>query len=89
MKVPVVTLLQLIQKYVAPGSIIHSDCWKSYDAIDTLPEDYTHLTVNHSENFVDPKTGSNIQTVERMWKEVKRIKRRYVWLNICGERNAK
>ncbi len=25
------TLLPIIKKYIAPGSIIMSDCWKAYD----------------------------------------------------------
>ena len=72
-----VTLLPLIQKNIEDESIIHSDSWPAYDGIDSLPGDYTHLTVNHSKNFVDPKTGSHIQTIERMWRELKLIKHRY------------
>ena len=52
------TLLAIIQKWIAPGSIIWSDCWKSYDKIPKLPEDYQHATVNHGKNFVDPQTGT-------------------------------
>lgn len=26
------TLLPIVQKYVAPGSIIHTDKWRAYDA---------------------------------------------------------
>ena len=71
------TLLPLIQEYVAPKSIIHSDCWPSYSGIDSLPEDYFHFTVNHTQNFVDPKTKSHTQNIERMWRGLKRVKRRY------------
>ena len=71
------TLLPLIQEYIAPQSIIHSDCWPAYNEIKSLPEGYKHFTVNHSKNFVDPKTGSHTQTIERMWRGLKRVKRRY------------
>ena len=56
------TLVPLIMKHVKPGSIIISDCWKAYGGIEVVQNqlaesfDYTHFTVNHSENFVDPET---------------------------------
>ena len=75
------TLIPIIQKYVAPFSTIHTDCWKSYNTLSTLPQFYIHKTVNHSKNFIDPVTGSHTQNVERMWREVKRIKRRYEGIN--------
>ena len=66
-----------MQKYIFPGSIIHSDQWPAYSTISQLPENYTHLTVNHSTNFVNPITGSHTQNIERMWRELKRVRRRY------------
>ena len=75
------TLIPLIQKYIAPNTTIHSDCWKAYRGISALPENYTHLTVNHSKNFVDPVTGSHTQNIERMWRELKRVRRRYEGIN--------
>ena len=65
------TLLAVIQKWIAPGSIIRSDCWKSYDAIPTLPEGYSHQTVNHSKHFVDPESGTRTNRIESDWRHAK------------------
>ena len=35
-------------------------------------EDFKHLTVNHSYNFVDPDTGAHTTIIERQWRELKR-----------------
>ena len=40
------TLVPLIKKWIKPRTIIHSDCWKSYNKLSKLG--YTHVTVNHS-----------------------------------------
>ena len=59
------TLLDTIRDCIAPGSIIISDLWASYQGIETMiGMNYTHQTVNHSENFVDPTTGAHTQTIE-------------------------
>lgn len=71
------TLLPIIQDRIAPNTQINSDSWKAYNSINQLPQNYTHATVNHSLNFVDPVTKTHTQRVERMWREVKRVKRRY------------
>ena len=56
-----------------PGSVIYSDEWRAYSSLPALG--YMHLTVNHSQNFVDPNTGANTQMVERMWGGCKSIMR--------------
>ena len=45
------TLLTIIQKWVAPGSITWSDCWKSYYSIPDLPEGYKHATFKTAKTF--------------------------------------
>ena len=40
------------------GSVIYSDEWRAYSGIPAIVgKNYTHHTVNHSQNFVDPVTG--------------------------------
>lgn len=67
------TLLPILEANVAPGSIIHSDGWAAYQGIAAMPVNprFTHLAVNHKENFVDPNTGACTNHVERMWGGVK------------------
>ena len=63
------TLVAVPKKFVAPGTIIHSDCWKAYSGL--KEEGYEHFTVNHSETFVDPDTGAHSNSVEGMWQKLK------------------
>ena len=51
------------------GTTIISDCWRSYDCLNE--EDFEHLTVNHSLNFVDPETGAHTQNIESLWWQIK------------------
>ena len=62
-------LLQVIKKWILPGTTIISDCWKAYDCLGN--EGYTHLSVNHSVNFVAPTSGAHTQNIERVWHEVR------------------
>ncbi|KAJ8927607.1 hypothetical protein NQ314_019915 [Rhamnusium bicolor] len=63
------TLLEIIQKWILPGTTIMSDCWKSYDCL--ADEGFQHEAVNHSKNFVDPDTGAHTQNIERRWRDVR------------------
>jgi len=63
------TLLPIIKAEVAPGSTIHSDEWMSYNSLQR--EGFTHETVNHQINFVNPVNGANTQLIECMWSIVK------------------
>lgn len=64
------TLILNIKKHIAPGSIIHSDMWRGYDALRSC-ENYEHKTVNHSKNFVDPESGVHTQNIERLWRDMR------------------
>ena len=65
------TLLPIIQRHVAPGTVIHSDQWRTYTRVAGLPPVVSHQTVNHSINFVDPTTGVHTQHIESYWNRVK------------------
>ena len=62
------TLIRKIKTYVKPGSIIITDCFKSYA---TLHNFYTHLTVNHSIEYVDSVSGAHTNTIEGTWGAIK------------------
>jgi len=63
------TLLKEIRNHIAPGSIIYSDCWKAYNNINMYG--YTHYTVNHKQNFIDPNTNCHTQNIERIWRDMR------------------
>ena len=63
------TLLPLIKKWIKPGSIIHSDCWKAYNKLPSMG--YTHITVNHSEEFVNKETRACTNSIESDWRHAK------------------
>ena len=65
------TLLFIINNHVAPGTIIHSDEWATYNRIGSLPNVGSHSIVNHSVMFVDPATGTHMQNVESYWNRCK------------------
>ena len=72
------TLIPIIQKFVIPGTTIFCDQWLAYRQLQNLG--YNHKTVNHSENFVDPQTGTCTNAIEAYWSRVKRNVRLH-WLS--------
>ena len=65
------TLLPIIQAHILPGTTIHSDQWRAYQNVQSLPNVSQYRTVNHSVNFVDPQTGTHTQNIESYWARVK------------------
>lgn len=68
------TLQAVIQDLIVPGTTIVSDMWRAYEGIDRMG--YQHMTVNHSQNFVDPVTGAHTNSVEGLWSRAKAKNRR-------------
>ena len=64
------TLLPLISRWILPGSIVYTDEWAAYNGLTAAA--YTHHSVNHSIQFVDPSTGVHINTQEGLWAHVKK-----------------
>ncbi len=65
------TLLPIIKDWILPGTTIISDCWKSYDCLNS--EGFQHLKVNHSLHFRDPESGAHTNSIEGTWRAAKAI----------------
>lgn len=78
------TLREMTLQWILPGTHIMSDGWRAYGNIDTWQHGiYTHSTVIHQQNFVDPLDDEvHTQLVENMWMRAKRKLRRQ-----CGTSN--
>ena len=67
------TLMPLITRKVAPDSVVYTDCYRSYNALDV--SDFHHHRINHSALFA---TGKNhINGIENFWNQAKRVLRKY------------
>lgn len=48
-----------------------SDRWKAYTHLEA--NGYSHLTVNHSTNFINPDTGAHTNSIRGSWNFAKRF----------------
>lgn len=64
-------LLNVIYKFILPGTLIYSDCWKAYSRIRDLDKHFKHLTVNHQLYFVNPENGVHTNSIESVWNAAK------------------
>ena len=60
-----------IKNHIKPGSVIYSDSWRGYNRDELIEAGFSHFTVNHRYNFIDPETAANTQKVERLWGSAK------------------
>ncbi len=67
------TLMPVIVRKLAPDSVVYTDCYRSYNALDV--SDFRHERINHSALFA---TGKNhINGIENFWNQAKRVLRKY------------
>ena len=62
------TLIPIIREKVKPDSIVYTDSFKSYNALDV--SEFTHYRINHSKTFVNDK--NYINGIENFWNQAKR-----------------
>jgi len=64
------TLMEVISRHVASGSIVHTDLWKAYSQLEDQLN-VQHRTVNHSKHFVNPVDDVHTNTIEGTWNGMK------------------
>ena len=67
------SLIPIIDRKVVPDSIVYSDCWKGYNALDV--SEFKHFRINHSKLFADRK--NHINGIENFWNQAKRHMRKF------------
>ena len=67
------TLMPIIERKVIPDSIVYSDCWRGYNALDV--SDFKHCRINHSKLFADKH--NHINGIENFWNQAKRHMRKF------------
>ncbi|MFN9253305.1 MAG: IS1595 family transposase [Holosporaceae bacterium] len=67
------TLLPIIASKVVPDSIVYSDCWRSYNALDV--SGFKHYRINHSKIFADKH--NHLNGIENFWNQAKRHMRKF------------
>lgn len=67
------TLLPIIREKVTPDSVVYTDSFQAYNALDV--SDFHHLRINHSKLFADKK--NHINGIENFWNQAKRHMRKF------------
>ena len=67
------TLMPIIRDKVQPDSIVYSDCWKAYNALDV--SEFKHYRINHSKLFAEQR--NHINGIENFWNQAKRHMRKF------------
>ena len=68
------TLLPIMERMIQPDSVVFTDSFASYDALDV--SSFHHVRINHSERFVD--RHNHINGIENFWNQAKRHLRRFI-----------
>jgi transposase len=67
------TLMPIIQEKVIPDSIVYSDSWRGYNALDV--SEFRHYRINHSKLSADKQ--NHINGIENFWNQAKRHLRKF------------
>jgi transposase len=67
------TLMPVIANKIKPDSVVYTDTYRSYDALDV--SEFHHHRINHSEVFANQK--NHINGIENFWNQAKRLLRKY------------
>lgn len=67
------TLMPIIRHKIKPDSIVYSDCWRAYNALDV--SEFKHYRINHSKLFVNKH--NHINGIENFWNQAKRHLRKF------------
>ncbi len=67
------TLMPIIRQQVKPDSIVYTDTWRSYNALDV--SEFKHYRINHSKLFANKH--NHINGIENFWNQVKRHMRKF------------
>ena len=67
------TLLPIIREKVKPDSIVYTDAFQTYNALDV--SEFRHFRINHSELFA--RGFNHINGIENFWNQAKRHLRKF------------
>ena len=67
------TLMPIIKEKVIPDSIVYTDTFRSYNALDV--SEFKHVRINHSKLFAE--NTNHINGIENFWNQAKRHMRRF------------
>jgi len=67
------TLMPIIRQKIKPDSIVYTDYWRGYNALDV--SEFKHYRINHSKLFAHEK--NHINGIENFWNQAKRHMRKF------------
>ncbi|QGN94857.1 Transposase [Piscirickettsia salmonis] len=51
------TLMPIIRQKIQPDSIVYTDCWRAYNALDI--SEFKHYRINHNKRFAENQNHIN------------------------------
>ncbi|MGB0935579.1 MAG: IS1595 family transposase [Alphaproteobacteria bacterium] len=67
------TLMPIIRQKIEPDSIVYTDSWRAYNALDV--SEFKHFRINHSKEFAHKH--NHINGIENFWSQAKRHMRKF------------